>query len=356
MTDVVVVLGSRWADLELMGTRWAAVVAAWRADPRVDRLDVVDYPRFGRPALRRQSSWLAGVGAWTLHVAGRRAASPADPLLWRLTGGVVRSALRHTDPLVVAATPLAVPLLPHVTDGPTAFDAVDDWRHLGPARPVARRIDAGYAAAGRVGAVTAVSETLADRLRADYRLDVAAVPNGVHLAAHADPAPATLPPLPERPFAVYLGSVSDRVDLGLLEAIADVLPVVLAGPVQEELRARVDAGPLLCVGTVPKGSVPALLARASVGLLLHHVDELTRSMDPMKLSEYEAAGLPVVATALPGVAARPGVTTVRTADDARAAAAAALRRGRVPVPADLAARDWAVVADTLLTTYLGRCA
>jgi hypothetical protein len=322
----------------------------------VDRLDVVDYPRFGKPSLRRQSSWLAGVDAWTLHVAGRRSASPADPLLWRLTARVARSALPSKDPLVVAATPLAVPLLPHVTDGPTAFDAVDDWRHLGPARPVARRIETGYAAASRVGAVTAVSATLADRLRADYRLDVAAVPNGVHLAEHADPAPAELPPLPDRPFAVYLGSVSDRVDLGLLEAVADVLPVVLAGPVQEELRARVDAGPLLRAGTVPKRAVPALLARASVGLLLHHVDDLTRSMDPMKLSEYEAAGLPVLATALPGVGDRPGVTTVRTADDVRSAATLAVERGRLPVPADLAARDWAVVADTLLTTYLGRSA
>jgi hypothetical protein len=75
-------------------------------------------------------------------------------------------------------------------------------------------------------------------------------------------------------------------------------------------------------------------------------------MDPMKLSEYEAAGLPVVATGLPGVAARPGVTVASTPADVRRAVTAALTAGRRPQPADLAQRDWPVVAEQLLTTYL----
>ncbi len=353
MTDVVVVLGSRFADLEAIGTRWAAVIAAWRDDPRVGRLDVVDYPRFGRPSLSEQPSWVDGVRSWTLHVAGRRAASPLDPLLWRATGRVVRRALGRSDGLAVAATPLAVPLLAHLTHGPTAFDAVDDWRHLGPAQAVAARIAAGYAAARRVDSVTAVSETLAARLRADFGLSVVAEQNGVHLAAHAAPAPASLPPLPEEPFAVYVGSVSDRVDLDLVEAAAAAMPVVLAGPVQAELQERVAAGPVRSIGVVQKRDVPALLARASVGLVLHHVDELTRSMDPMKLSEYEASGLPVVASALPGLDRRPGVTTVTTPAETRAAVLAAAAAGRRAVPDDLARRDWPAVADRLLTRYLG---
>ncbi|MCU1602722.1 MAG: hypothetical protein JWO22_3431 [Frankiales bacterium] len=352
MTDVVVVLGSRFADLEAIGTRWAAVVAAWRDDPRVGRLDVVDYPRFGRPSLSEQPSWIDGVHSWSLHVAGRRASSPVDALLWRATGRVVRRALGTSEPLAVAATPLAVPLLAHLTRGPTAFDAVDDWRHLGPAQPVAHRIEAGYAAARRVGAVTAVSETLAERLRDDFGLKVVVEQNGVHLGAHTTPPAASLPVLPEAPFAVYLGSVSDRVDLDLVEAAADAMPVVLAGPVQPELHDRVASGPLLSLGVVPKRAVPALLARAAVGLVLHHVDALTRSMDPMKLSEYEASGLPVVATALPGLDSRPGVVTVMTPSETRAAVLAAAAGGRRAVPADLAHRDWPAVADRLLTRYL----
>lgn len=353
--DVVVVLGSRFADLEQMGTRWAAVVEAWRDDPRVAGLDVLDYPRFGRPSMTPQASWIPGIRSWSVTVAGRRPASPVDDLGWRWTGRVARRALGGSRArLAVAATPLAVPLLRHLTDGPTAFDAVDDWRQLGPAQAVAQRVRTGYRAARRVGAVTAVSEGLAERLRSDFGLHATPVRNGVHLEAYACPS-ASAPPavaLPSGPFAVYLGSVSDRVDLDLLEAASEELPVVLAGPVQEELRARIENGPLSSVGLVAKTDVPALLGRASVGLLLHHVDDLTRSMDPMKLSEYEAAGLPVVATGLPGVADRPGVTVVATPVEVRRAVRAAHALGRRPVPSDLAERDWRVVAERLLTTYL----
>lgn len=356
MTDVVVVLGSKWKDLETVGTRWAAVVTAWRSDPRVDRLHVIDYPRFGRPSVRAQASWLGGVESWELHVAGRRAASPVDPALWWVTGRVVRSVVPTRGALCVAATPLAVPLLRHLTSGPTAFDAVDDWRHLAPAQAVRRRVEAGYQAARTVDAVTAVSSTLARRLQADYRLSPTVVTNGVHLSAHERPAPADLPKLPSGPFAVYVGTVSDRVDLDLLCAVADVIPVVLAGPVHPEVRNRVAASPLHSLGAIRKTAVPALLARASVGLLLHHVDDLTRSMDPMKLSEYEAAGLPVLATALPGLASRPGVRIATTPGDVRRDARELAYVGRLPVPADLADRDWELVAGRLLTAYLGSAA
>ena len=354
--DVTVLLGTRFSELERHGTRWRAVLRRWAASPSVAGLTVVDFPRFrpAPPRLVELPSWLPGVRCLQLTVPGRSRGGVGDGLGWRAAAERLRHAPGLPLQVVVATTPLWAPLPALLPAQRRCFDAVDDWRDLPSVQRARVRIDRGYAVLHRYDLVTAVSKPLADRLAADLGrpgspVRPVVVPNGVDLSRYSSPAAAP-PGLPAGAFAVYVGTVQERVDLGLLAETARRVPVVVAGPATPAAARVLRELPLTWLGPVDVDEVPGLLQRAAVGLVPHAVDRLTASMDPMKVLEYLAAGLPVVATELPGVRVSPRVHVPRdfAAEVERLLAAA--RRGG-PDPA-VETRDWSVVADRLL----GLCA
>lgn len=104
------------------------------------------------------------------------------------------------------------------------------------------------------------------------------------------------------PIAVYVGVIAEWVDLTLIEACARARPdvqFVLIGP-------RVGRTPSLShfynihfMGPRPATQIPAYLRHADVGLIPFRADRFTALIDhinPLKLYEYMAAGLPVVST------------------------------------------------------------
>ncbi len=78
-----------------------------------------------------------------------------------------------------------------------------------------------------------------------------------------------------------------------------------------------DPGPnVWLLGSAPLRELPGLIAACDVCIVPHLRDELTASMDPLKLYEYAAAGKPVVSTVSspnPALAAWRGRPTERTA-------------------------------------------
>ena len=351
--DLTVLLGSRWAELEHHGTRWRALLTRWAGDPRLGSLTVVDFPRFSLrgPRLAEQPSWLPGVRSLRLTVPASPTRTLGSGAGWRLAARALGSC-----ETVVAATPLWAPLLPRLDAQRRCFDAVDDWRALASVGHLRARVDEGYRVLPQLDLVTAVSVELGRRLAQDVGARPVVVPNGVQLSAYAG-TPAPPPGLPDGPFAVYVGSVERRVDLDLLRAVAEQVPVVVAGPADAESAAWLRAAPLCWLGPLDVDQVPGLLRHAAVGLLPHRVDALTESMDPMKLLEYLAAGLPVVATDLPGVRLSDRVVVAGTPGAFAEAARQQLHVGRAesPDPA-VADRDWDVVAERLLGHVLGRAA
>lgn len=165
--------------------------------------------------------------------------------------------------------------------------------------------------------VFAASPSLAERLRAERR-DVELLANvaDVELFARALEAshsePESLASLP-RPRAVYVGNLAAyRFDFELLRAAAQALPDVgfaLVGPVGLG-DPRAPAGPaeslakepnVRFLGALRQADLPALLAHCDVGLLTLLENPHTLSAMPLKLWEYLAAGLPVVARDLPNL-------------------------------------------------------
>ena len=89
------------------------------------------------------------------------------------------------------------------------------------------------------------------------------------------------------------------------------------------------------LGARPYLELPEVLRGADVALVPYAINDLTRSVFPMKVYEYLAAGLPVVTTPLPALAETAGVVvaadapaTVAAVERALAEDGAATRRAR----------------------------
>lgn len=140
--------------------------------------------------------------------------------------------------------------------------------------------------------------------------DSLCIANGVDTAHFAEPArpPAEYSKIPA-PRAVYVGTVADWFDADLIAATADQLPqvsFVIIGPGAERLTDRIKAANIHCLGPRPYAEIPAYLQHAAVGLIPFRRDghqAFVDAINPLKLYEYMAAGLPVVSTAFEQVVA-----------------------------------------------------
>jgi teichuronic acid biosynthesis glycosyltransferase TuaH len=277
-----------WVDppMSRIGRRRRGVTAEPLTDvaPGVTRLHTVAPPGVTRPGIRALSRRLVR------RQVRRVLASGAEPAR-----------------AVVVTSP--EPILPGWRGTTRVYYATDDFVAgadlLGFTPDYARRsLAANLAAADRV---LAVSETLAETLRRGGK-PVVLVPNGCSPEDYAVPdlpvAPdVVLPP----PIAGVVGQLNERLDLDLLEAVADAGDsLLLVGPRYEqrpETRRRLDAliarPTVQWVGRQPFERLPELLASMDVGLTPYADTAFNRASFPLKTLEYLAAGRAVVSTDLP---------------------------------------------------------
>lgn len=376
-TELIVLLGSDWATLDTASTRWRFLAPRFLELGLVSRLALVDFPHFrrraaldrGYPLAARRPAGPARLSSIDLTIPLGSRPTPGEALGWRRAARALEALLPNSwqslqvvdrgssRRVALATNPLWVPLLAHLTAHHRGFDADDDWRFHPQTASLQRRVIAGYKLARTLESVTANSAVLADRLRCAFGVTATHIGNGVDLSAFSAPGP---PPqgLPDRPFAVYVGNLQSRVDLGMLEEIARHLApemsVVIAGPAEKAIADRLSAGRLRWLGPLPHQQVPGLLSAARVGLIPHFVDNFTSSMEPLKLLEYLAADLPVVATPLPGLSGFSGAVTVAPDALRMAEATRQLAFGHRPGLARqlVADRDWDAVARRVASAHL----
>ena len=128
------------------------------------------------------------------------------------------------------------------------------------------------------------------------------LPNGVAFRRFARPNP--LPPAPPEmapngPIAIYVGALDEWFDEALLASVARALPgwrFVLVGPPRLPFAALRALPNVAFLGPRPPQEVPPHLWHATVGIIPFRRTPLIETVQPLKLYEYLAAGLPVVAT------------------------------------------------------------
>ena len=157
--------------------------------------------------------------------------------------------------------------------------------------------------AGSVDLVVYAARSLEEYVKKLMPKSMAYLPNAVnyaHFGGKSYPAPPEYGAIPG-PIALYVGAMDVWFDYRLLNDAAARLPdisFVLIGPdelAKQRLRARPN---LHLLGRRPYGELPCYLQHADVGLIPFDVAnhmELVNSIHPLKLYEYLACGLPVVA-------------------------------------------------------------
>ncbi|GAA2601065.1 hypothetical protein GCM10010399_34830 [Dactylosporangium fulvum] len=158
--------------------------------------------------------------------------------------------------------------------------------------------------------VLAVSSVLAERWSSLGARHLALIPNGVQTSAYRDLdsiAPAEPASALPGPVVGALGHLSERIDIDLLEALADdELSLLLVGPHDarwepERFAALAARENVLWVGRQPFEAVPSFLRAVDVGITPYRDTAFNRASFPLKTLETLAAGKPAVSTDLPAV-------------------------------------------------------
>jgi glycosyltransferase involved in cell wall biosynthesis len=268
---------------------------------------------------------------------------PVHALNTQVLVRAVRRALdalgRRRPPVLITGSPPAVGVVGRLGEAASLYFCMDDFLHLPGVSaemiaPLERRL------LEVVDAVVATAASLTQSKRpasgVAYHL-----PQGVNYEHFATPQsePQDLRHVP-RPRIGFAGALSACVDQELVARVADTYrncSVVLVGPTAREVvdQASLTRPNIHLLGGRPYRVLPAYVQHFDVGIIPYVLNDWTRAVDPLKLLEYLAAGLPVVCSAIPEARKYAGAITIAPDRDTfvRAVGAAlasdrALVRGR----------------------------
>ncbi|MBN2542790.1 glycosyltransferase [bacterium] len=153
----------------------------------------------------------------------------------------------------------------------------------------------------RADIVITVSRTLMEKLSQLRKGNLYYVPNGVdfeHFSQAEWHIPHDIHVIPE-PRIIFIGVIGNWVDWELIKHAAKMLPsfqFVFIGPVQIKTGTSKNNHNIHLLGSRDYSQIPNYLKSCQVGILPFHRTEFVDSIHPIKLYEYMACGLPVVAT------------------------------------------------------------
>ena len=165
--------------------------------------------------------------------------------------------------------------------------------------------------------VVAVSEGVANAYRkyGDFRGEVLTLKNGCDYAFWRTAVENAEAPTADRHVAFYQGGINQRLDYGLLIALAKRMPdwdFVFCGSsidAPSDWRALTALPNVRYLGALQAEELPLQTSRATVGLIPFVQGGIMRRSLPLKAYEYAACGLPVVSIPIDDLAGNPHVFT-----------------------------------------------
>jgi glycosyltransferase involved in cell wall biosynthesis len=205
-------------------------------------------------------------------------------------------------PVLVTGSPPSVGVVGRIGEVASVYFCMDDFLHLpGVSARMLGSLEQRLLA--RVDGVVATAEKLTHTKRPRSGRSFY-LPQGVNFQHFATPRPEpddirTAP----RPRIGFAGGVSECVSLPVLRQLSQAFPegsIVLVGPVSVDLAA-LRCPNIHVLGPRPYNELPAYVQSFDVGIIPYLRSPWTEAVDPLKLLEYLAAGIPVVTTVLPEV-------------------------------------------------------
>ena len=197
-------------------------------------------------------------------------------------------------------TPMAVPFTSHLSAALRVYDCMDELSGFAGAPHALRLLERQLMSECDVVFTGGNSLYEAKSL---LHKNCHAVPSSVdvtHFRAARDGNPDPVLQHIPHPRLGYCGVIDERLDLGLIAALADLRPdwhQVYVGPVTKidpaDLPRRAN---IHYLGAKQYAELPGLMAGLDVGLMPFAMNDATRYISPTKTPEYLAAGLPVVST------------------------------------------------------------
>ncbi len=233
---------------------------------------------------------------------------------------IIRS-LRHDlgpregrERVLLTTWPFLAHLVGHLGDTVSVYYRVDDFSEF-PGVKKDYILEAERDLMGRVDLIAASARNLMPQHGAGAT--AVYLPHGVdydHFAS-ADAVPPVNSPLTAvaKPRIGFFGLLSEWVDLELISNLARKRTdwsFVIIGPSQLPIGDLPRLPNIHFLGPIPYRELPGHARLFDVGIIPFRINKLTRSVNPLKLFEYFALGLPVVSTPLPEVAGHPGLLSV----------------------------------------------
>ena len=254
-------------------------------------------------------------------------------------------------PILWFYTPMMYGFARHVDAALVVYDCMDELAAFSFAPPELKRLEEDLLQ--RADVVFTGGQSLYEAKRGSHD-NIHPFPSSVdvaHFQSARDPGlatPADQAGIPHPRLGFY-GVIDERMDLALLDAVAEARPewqIVMVGPVAKIDPASLPRRPNLhYLGPKSYDDLPAYLAGWDVALMPFAINESTQFISPTKTPEYLAAGRPVVSTPITDVERHyghlAGVAIAATSEDFVEACCTMLRMAGTT-------SCWQVEADHLL--------
>ncbi len=232
----------------------------------------------------------------------RKGIEQINPYFFLFNDVNIKPFLKNSRPVIYFSLPDHINMVKQYKPSLLVFDSIDEpseefagWRQH-------------YRRALLLADVVLASSDKLYRMAASVNENTYLIPNACDYEYFSQALTAKLG-LPEDmngfsgPVIGFMGAIASWCDLELLDRLATNFPdcnIILLGPLYNVQRKQVPArSNIHWLGIKDYKDLPAYLQAFDVGIIPFKLSSMIESVNPIKMWEYLAAGLPVVSTAFP---------------------------------------------------------